>query len=142
MFFTGFTRFSSEVQKANRLDDRSKFARLREMHQLVDEAERVLTDRETDLDEFGRLLDHTWKLKRQTGSAVSTCSIDAIYEKGVRAGAGGGGFFVFYVPEGKRESVRKTMSDLLYIPFEFENGGTRVIYYSPERYLPREEQQQ
>ena len=149
MFFTGFTRFSSEVQKANRLDDRSKFARLREMHQLVDEAERVLTDRETDLDEFGRLLDHTWKLKRQTGSAVSTCSIDAIYEKGVRAGAlggkllgaGGGGFFVFYVPEGKRESVRKAMSDLLYIPFEFENGGTRVIYYSPERYLPREEQQ-
>ena len=28
------------------------------------------------------------------------------------------------------------MSDLLYIPFEFENGGTRVIHYTPESYEP------
>ncbi len=149
MFFTGFTRFSSEVQKANRLGDRSKFAQLREMHQLVDEAERILTDTESDLDEFGRLLDHTWNLKRQTGAAVSTDSIDALYTRGVKAGAlggkllgaGGGGFFVFYVPPERRDSVLKAMSDLLYIPFEFENGGTRVIYYSPEQFTPRKERQ-
>ena len=149
MFFTGFTRFSSEVQQANRLGDRSKFAQLREMHQLVDEAERILTDTESDLDEFGRLLDHTWNLKRQTGAAVSTDSIDALYTRGVKAGAlggkllgaGGGGFFVFYVPPERRDSVLKAMSDLLYIPFEFENGGTRVIYYSPEQFTPRKERQ-
>ena len=34
------------------------------------ETEKVLTDRQTDLNEFGRMLDHTWKLKRQTGNAV------------------------------------------------------------------------
>ena len=28
------------------------------------------------------------------------------------------------------------MSDLLYIPFEFENGGTKVTHYSPEQYEP------
>ena len=28
------------------------------------------------------------------------------------------------------------MSDLMYIPFEFENGGTRVIHYTPESYEP------
>ena len=26
------------------------------------------------------------------------------------------------------------MSDLLYIPFEFEDGGTSVAYYGPEDY--------
>ena len=30
------------------------------------------------------------------------------------------------------------MSDLLNIPFQFENGGTRVIHYSPEQYDPDE----
>ena len=144
MFFTGFTRFSSDVQKVNRLDDRGKRAQLREMYLLVDEAEKVLTDKSGDLDEFGRLLDHTWKLKRQTGSAVSTDSIDGLYRKGIRAGAlggkllgaGGGGFLIFYVRPERRESVMQAMSDLLHIPFRFENGGTKVIHYSPEQYGP------
>lgn len=140
MFFTGFTRFSSEVQKANGLDQKSKIAQLQEMCALVDEAEKVLTNKYSDLNEFGRLLDHTWKLKRQTGAAVSTDSIDELYQKGIAAGAlggkllgaGGGGFLVFYVQPEYKENVMKAMSDLLYIPFKFEDGGTRVIHYSPE----------
>lgn len=36
------------------------------------------------------MLDHTWKLKRQTGNAVSTSNIDILYEKGIKAGALGG----------------------------------------------------
>lgn len=140
MFFTGFTRFSSEVQKANGLDQKSKIAQLKEMHALVDDAEKVLTDKYSDLNEFGRLLDYTWKLKRQTGSAVSTDSIDGLYKKGIDAGAlggkllgaGGGGFLIFYVEPEYRESVMKAMSDLLYIPFRFEDSGTRVIHYTPE----------
>lgn len=144
MFFTGFTRFSSEVQKANKLDDESKKAQLQEMYQLVDEAENVLTNKEISLDEFGRLLDHTWKLKRKTGAAVSTNSIDELYAKGIKAGAlggkllgaGGGGFLIFYVQPEYKETVMQAMNNLLYIPFEFENGGTRVIHYSPEQYDP------
>lgn len=140
MFFTGFTRFSSDVQKANASSKEDKTAQLKEMLSLVDEAEQVLVDKEKDLDDFGRLLDHTWKLKRQTGSSVSTNSIDTFYEKGIQAGAlggkllgaGGGGFLVFYVTEDKQEAVKEAMKDLMYIPFEFEDGGTRVIHYSPE----------
>lgn len=146
MFFTGFTRFSSDVQKANFAGKTDKTAQLKEMLSLVDEAERVLTDKETSLDEFGRLMDHTWKLKRQTGAAVSTDSIDGLYAKGMAAGAlggkllgaGGGGFLVFYVEPDKQEAVRKAMQKLMYIPFEFENGGTRVIHYTPETYVPQE----
>lgn len=146
MFFTGFTRFSSDVQKQNALGKADKIAQLKEMLSLVDEAEHVLTDKGTDLDEFGRLLDHTWKLKRQTGSAVSTENIDLLYEKGMEAGAlggkllgaGGGGFLVFYVQPEKQETVKQAMRDLMYIPFEFEDGGTRVIHYTPETYSPKE----
>lgn len=145
MFFTGFTRFSSDMQKANHVAD--KTAQLKEMLSLVDVAEGVLTDKSKDLAEFGRLLDTTWRLKRGTGSQVSTGSIDALYERGLNAGAlggkllgaGGGGFLVFYVEPDARASVREAMSDLLYIPFEFEDGGTSVVYYDPEDYeLPED----
>lgn len=144
MFFTGFTRFSSEIQKVNGLNKADKINQLKEMLSLVDEAERILTDKHSSLDNFGKLLDHTWKLKRKTGSAVSTDSIDVLYSKGIAAGAlggkllgaGGGGFLVFYVPEEKQACVHEALSELMYIPFEFEDGGTRVIHYTPEIYTP------
>lgn len=146
MFFTGFTRFSSEVQTANAKDRGGKTAQLKEMLSLVDEAENILTDKYSDLNDFGRLLDHTWKLKRQTGSSISTDNIDALYAKGISAGAlggkllgaGGGGFLLFYVQPEHRADVMRAMRELLYIPFAFEDGGTRVIYYSPESYTPCE----
>jgi len=145
MFFTGFTRFSSEVQKANAASSPTdKKIMLNQMYDLVDEAEAILVNKDRNLDDFGRLLDNTWKLKRQTGGLVSTNSIDELYARGIQAGAlggkllgaGGGGFLVFYVQPEKQNEVRKAMSDLMHIPFKFENGGTRVIYYTPEEYEP------
>ena len=146
MFFTGFTRFSSEIQKANKLDDESKTKQLKQMLTLVDEAESILTDQSKDLDDFGKFLDVTWKLKRQTGKSVSTSNIDNLYDKGISAGAlggkllgaGGGGFLVFYVTPEKQAAVKEAMEDLLYIPFKFEDSGTQVIYYGPEDYSPVE----
>lgn len=147
MFFTGFTRYSAELQKINLSGRGDKKAQLKQMHELVGEAERVLIDKMADLDEFGRLLDVTWKLKRQTGAAVSTDSIDELYEKGMKGGAlggkllgaGGGGFLIFYVRPEEQESVRRALGDLMYVPFKFEDGGTRVIHYTPELYVQKEE---
>ena len=147
MFFTGFTRFSSDIQKANKKAKGDKISQLKEMLSLVDEAEKILVDKNKDLDDFGRMLDHTWKLKRQTGAAVSTNSIDELYSKGISAGAlggkllgaGGGGFLVFYVTPDRQHTVSKAMAGLLHIPFKFEDGGTRVIHYSPEDYIPKDE---
>lgn len=146
MFFTGFTRFSSDMQKANALGYSEKIKQLQEMYALVDDAETILEDKDRDLDDFGRLLDKTWRLKRQTGRAVTTNSIDALYEKGVAAGAlggkllgaGGGGFLVFYVQNERKEAVMEAMKDLLYVPFRFEDGGTQVIHYTPEMFEPKE----
>lgn len=148
MFFTGFTRFSSDMQKANAKGYHDKTKQLLKMLDLVDEAQKILTDKNADLDDFGRLLDHTWKLKRQTGGAITTDGIDALYQRGIEAGAlggkllgaGGGGFLVFYVQPDKKKVVKEAMKDLLYVPFHFEDGGTRVIHYTPESYVPKEEE--
>ena len=147
MFFTGFTRFSSDMQKANAVGYAEKIKQLQEMYALVDEAEQILEDKHSDLDDFGRLLDKTWRLKRQTGGAITTSSIDELYDKGIKAGAlggkllgaGGGGFLVFYVQPEKQDAVMKAMADFLYVPFRFEDGGTRVVHYTPESYEPRSE---
>ncbi|MCI9377546.1 MAG: kinase [Eubacterium sp.] len=145
LFFTGFSRFSSDIQVSAEQNLKSKQGRLLEMKALVDDAERILTSK-TSLDEFGRLLDYTWKLKRGFSDQVTTDSIDAVYEKAIRAGAvggkllgaGGGGFLLFYVIPERQEAIRAALQDLLYVPFEFETAGTRVIHYTPESYEPRE----
>lgn len=147
LFFTGFTHFSAEVQASTAKADKTK--EKLEMLRLVDEAQNILVDKEKQLSEFGKLLDLTWRLKRQTGAKISTDSIDELYNRGIQAGAlggkllgaGGGGFLLFYVEPDKQISVRKAMEDLMYVPFAFENDGTRVIYYTPESYVAQSDNQ-
>ena len=148
LFFTGFTRFSADIQSRNQWTAEDTMLHLREMQSLVDEAEKVLTDTEQNLAEFGRLLDYTWTLKRQTGKDISTAKIDELYAKGLAAGAlggkllgaGGGGFLLFYAEPEYHENVMEAMKELLYIPFLFENNGTRVIHYTPETYEMRDQE--
>lgn len=140
LFFTGFTRFSAEIQSQTLLTANEKIMQLKEMYCLVDRAVEILTNSSTDLDEFGQLLDYTWKLKRQLGKQITTESIDELYTIGKKAGAlggkllgaGGGGFLLFYVRKDIQEKVKDALKQLLYIPFDFENEGTNVIYYAPE----------
>ena len=112
MFFTGFTRFSSDVQKSTKVADQT--SRLLDMLALVDEAEDALVDKDASLSRFGEMLDATWRLKRGNGG-ISTDAIDALYERGINAGAlggkllgaGGGGFLVFYAEPDVRASFRE-----------------------------------
>lgn len=142
LFFTGFSRFASELEKEKVKTIRDKTTELREIAQLVNAGEAVLTDRHGDLDEFGRLLHHAWQLKRGIGKGVSTSALDSIYQTAMQhgaiggklLGAGGGGFFVFYVPKEMQASVQRALSNLIYIPFHFEGSGTQVLYYEPEDY--------
>ena len=142
LFFTGFSRFSSDIQKGTEKSMKDKKQQLVEMHRLVDDAERILTDTNSSLDEFGRLLDYTWKLKRGISSGISTGSIDEQYDRAMKAGAlggkllgaGGGGFLLFYVPKESQEAVKKALAGQMFVPFKFENEGTKVIYYGPEEH--------
>ena len=140
LFFTGLSRFSSDIQKDTEKSMKDKTKELIEMHHLVDEAEKILTDKSRSLDDFGRLLDHTWKLKRGISSGISTGSIDEQYERAMKAGAlggkllgaGGGGFLLFYVPEDRQENVKSALSGQLHVPFRFENEGTKIVVYEAE----------
>lgn len=147
LFYTGVQRFSSEIQADTFAKPVDKTKQLLNMLSLVDEAENILTDRNANLNEFGKLLDETWKLKRGTGSKVSNGSIDELYDIAIKAGAlggkllgaGGGGFLLFYCEKEKQESLKKALDKLMIVPFNFENDGAQVLYYSPQVYFPRKE---
>lgn len=143
LFFTGFSRYSGEIAVTQEKSINKKMSELREMQRLVDEAQGILVSK-TNLNEFGKLLDYTWKLKRGITDSISNDVIDDLYKKAIDAGAiggkllgaGGGGFILLYVEKDKQEAVKKAMNGFLYIPFEFENEGTRIIYYQAEAYTP------
>jgi D-glycero-alpha-D-manno-heptose-7-phosphate kinase len=139
MFFTGFSRFSADIQTGTRNALKDKTKQLLEMKRFVYDAEKILTSK-TDLSEFGKLLDYTWKLKREISSGITTDSIDEIYAAALKngavggklLGAGGGGFLVFYCEREKQRQLIKALGKFLYVPFTFENDGTRIIHYTPE----------
>lgn len=147
LFFTGISRYSAEVQKDTMSKLNDKTEQLKEMLSLVNDAQGILQDKHSDLVEFGRLLDYSWQLKKKTGDKISNNGIDALYKRGIDAGAiggkllgaGGGGFLLFYCDIDKQDYVRKALDELMYIPFEFETEGTSVIHYNPENYIPRKE---
>lgn len=135
LVFTGFSHFSGEVAVAQQNNIPHKISELNEIKSLVSEGEKILVSGNS-LDDFGRLLDYTWKLKRTLSDRISTNEIDELYDSAKKAGAlggkilgaGSGGFMLLYVPEEKRENVKKIFEPSRIIPFEFEDEGTKLIY--------------
>lgn len=147
LFYTGIQRFSSEIQANTFAKPVDKTQQLKDMLTLVDEAEGILFNKNASLNEFGKLLDTTWKLKRGIGAKVSNGSIDELYASAIKAGAlggkllgaGGGGFLLFYCEKEKQNELKKAMEQLMIVPFNFENEGTQILYYNPQAYSPRKD---
>ena len=141
LYFTGFSRYASEIAQEQLRVTPSKRQELSTMLQLVDEAEAIIATPERSLDEFGRLLNESWKIKRTLTQKISNPSINEIYEAGLSAGAlggkllgaGGGGFMMFFVPPEKRQALRMRLKHLLCIPFGFSTKGSHVVVYEPEQ---------
>ena len=89
-----------------------------------------------DLVKFAECLDAAWRLKRNFSSMISSDHIDAIYEGaldngalgGKLLGAGGGGFFIFYVPPFKKHTLMAYLAskNLTIQPFRFEPDGLKT----------------
>ena len=90
---------------------------------------------------IGELLDEQWKYKRQLTDDVTNDYIDRIYKKAMNAGAyggklmgaGGGGFFLFYVTPDKRQKVIDTITngtECKIYDFKFTNFGSRLTSHS------------
>ncbi|WP_407926848.1 GHMP family kinase ATP-binding protein [Caproicibacter fermentans] len=141
LFFTGFSRFSGEIAVTQKKAIKDKERELLEMLSLVDESENILASK-CDILDFGRLLDHTWRLKRGLTNKISTESIDDIYQKTLDAGAvggkllgaGGGGFLLLFVEPCRQQAVREALENFMYVPFRFEENGTQILYYAPEQW--------
>ncbi len=140
LYFTGFSRFASEIAQEQLKMTPHKKQELDTMLQFVDEAEAIIASPDRPLNEFGRLLNESWKIKRTLTHKISNASIDEIYDAGLSAGAlggkllgaGGGGFMLFFVPPERREALRTRLQKLLCIPFAFSNRGSHVVVYEPE----------
>ena len=105
------------------------------MEDICNEGFKRLVDKKSSLNEFGRLLNEQWKVKRSMTSKISNNEIDSIYETGIKSGAlggkllgaGGGGFMLFYVPSKKQKAVRDALKSKLLVPFRFEFTGSRLF---------------
>ena len=138
LFFTGFSRFSSDVVAEQLRNLPSKVRELSEMASMVDEGLSILAGGR-DLSDFGRLLHEGWMLKRSLSSRVSSPEIDAMYSLARKAGAlggkitgaGGGGFLLLFVEPDRRESVRRALGHLLHVPFDLDHAGSQIIFSNP-----------
>lgn len=140
LFFTGLTRFASDIAKEQINNTNRNISNLNEMNGQVDEAIKILNGNERHLHDFGLLLNEAWKLKRGLSSQITNSLVDDVYEKAIKngalggklLGAGGGGFIVFYADAEKHENIKKSLSELINIPFDFESGGSSIVSYEPE----------
>lgn len=140
LFFTGFSRTAAEIAKEQIRVTPQKKRELETMHQMVDEAEAIISNPNRSLDEFGHLLNESWQIKRTLTSNVTNSNLDEIYEAGRSAGAqggkllgaGGGGFMLFFVAPERRKELRMRLKNLLCVPFAFSNRGCHVVLHEPD----------
>lgn len=134
LLFTGFTHFSGAVAEEQRKNIPSTIKQLDEMKAMVDIAEEILL--KGDLNDFGRLLNHTWELKRSLSNRITNYETDLLYARlrnagalgGKLLGAGSGGFMLLFVPPERQDFILKSFSDFRFVPFAFESCGSGFLY--------------
>jgi D-glycero-alpha-D-manno-heptose-7-phosphate kinase len=139
LFYTGIKRTASDVASSyvTSMDERAVL--LNKMRNYVDQSCEILSSGQS-LTAFGELLYQAWLAKRALSDKVSNSRVDTMFEEaravgaigGKLLGAGGGGFILLFVPPEKQAKVRKQLSRLIHVPFEFEFSGSQIIFFDLE----------
>jgi len=137
--FTGFSRIADAIAKSKIDNLKNRETELKLMREMVYEATSILADSRVSIDEFGKLIDLSWKYKRSLSERVSTPEIDQIYDTAMRAGAiggkilgaGGGGFMLLFAKPEKHAAIREALKELVHVSFNFDDSGSRVVLYQP-----------
>jgi D-glycero-alpha-D-manno-heptose-7-phosphate kinase len=140
LFFTGFSRFASEIVVEQLQNMSRKTAELNQLRAFVDDGQRILTGAGS-LDGFGALLHEGWMLKRSLSSRISKPEIDTLYEAARRAGAlggkicgaGGGGFLLLFARPEQQQAIKSALAPCLHVPFAFDHQGTQIIFSETEQ---------
>lgn len=136
LLYTGTKHSASAILKEQG-KEMQRLDKQQVMHKMVEMAYELKDVLEhNQIDDFGRILNEGWLLKRSLANSISNSLVDTLYEQGMNAGAlggkllgaGGAGFVLFYCPEDKQEAFRKQMSGYTEMPFKFENYGSKIIY--------------
>lgn len=139
LFYSGVKRTASDVAESYVATLDEKRRQLRILRDLVEEGVSVLNS-SRDIRGFGELLHEAWQVKRSLSEKVSNSMVEDIYSRSREAGAlggkllgaGGGGFFLAFVPPDRQEDVRNALDTLIHVPFQFEYGGSQIIFYDRE----------
>lgn len=134
LFFTGFSRYASEIAAEQIRLTPQKTKELEKMRRMVDSAIALLGKKNAN--DFGKLLHESWQIKRTLSSQISNDAIDDIYDAGRSAGAlggkllgaGGGGFMLFFVKPKDQARVKARLNKLLYVPVKIEDKGSHIIF--------------
>jgi D-glycero-alpha-D-manno-heptose-7-phosphate kinase len=140
LFFTGFARTAADIAAEQIARIPARKIELRRMMELVDAAMEILTSKSDRIEDFGRLLDEQWRIKRKMSDKISSDEIDTIYSRGIKAGAlggkllgaGGGGFMLFFAPPERQAQIKAALNGLLYVPCRLDYLGSQIIYHSHE----------
>jgi len=138
MFYTGTFRSADQILAAQSQGAREgKTEILESLHHIKEIGYKVLEAVESgNLTAVGFLFDEHWEYKKRISPQMTNSLFDEIYEiakangalGGKISGAGGGGFFLFYVEEHQarfRDAMRKLNLREMRYRFDFE--GTRVL---------------
>jgi D-glycero-alpha-D-manno-heptose-7-phosphate kinase len=141
LFYSGQSRFASTVAaaKIENLPKREK--QLHQMREFVDEGAKILQQANRPLDDLGRLLHESWKLKKELAPGVTTSKVDEIYEAGMAGGAvggkllgaGGGGFVLLFARPECHGEIRKRLKGLIEVSAKINSAGSAIVLYAPER---------
>jgi len=137
LVYTGIRRTAHDIARGyvDKLN-KSKKSHILHISSFVEEAEKIL--RKGNVNNFGNLLHESWLEKKNLSSAITNSSIDEIYNNAIKKGAlggkllgaGGGGFFLFYVPYFRQKNFIKYFRKLITIPFKFSSEGSKILFKS------------
>lgn len=140
LYFTGFSRYATEIESCKVKNFSMKKNILQTMHSMVGEAASIISNPKIPLDEFGKLLDEAWQCKKGLSDKVSLPEIDYMYESAKKAGAkggkilgaGGGGFLLLYADSKAQIRIREELKNYIRITFGFERKGSQIVLYKPD----------
>ena len=137
MIYTDQQRSASKILEKQTQGTVDKLAVLTEMRDMAGEMKNIVSSG-ANMQDFGRLLDEGWRLKRSLGFGITNGLIDDWYEAAKKAGAiggkllgaGGGGFLYFIAPPERHEGIVAALGNPKTLPVTFDTQGSRVVFIS------------